>query len=322
MRAPVLHHGVAVAVAAASLVSLASLASLAPGCLPGDARPVPESVYVTAEPSEAVARGFDSADGWRITFDRLLLGVGNVVLTSFSSNDPFQSSPCNYYADAYYDRLFDFTVAGREKVGTVYGLGICGVSFELREPSFRALLGPGVTASDAAAMRTRGSDRYAEDKHVSVVAVGSASRAGETKRFEWRFRRSYIITNCAIEGGGYATNVELTEAAASEMRLEVRGEELFRALPDDGAEFQFQPMADADADGDGLVTLDELSMAPGPTVGSGQIGSGGGSPGEGGGAPEEGMPLTMEALVYELLLPRLLRVRGAGVCETWNVVWG
>lgn len=263
---------------AARAAAALAIATAATACLPGDTRPVPESVYTTAEPSERVTAGIEAADGWRITFDRLVVGLGNV---HFEDED----ASCNSYAGAWYDRLFDFTVAGREKVGTLYGLGTCRVQLRLRSPSFDALLGPGVSAEDVAFMRIEASDAYVDGERVSVMAIGAAARAGETKRFDWRFRRSYDVFECPAEGGGSATTLELTEAGASELRLEVRGEELFRALPEDEAELRFQPIADADADADGLVTLDELSRG------------------------------SLGALVYNELLPRLVRVRGGGPCE-------
>jgi hypothetical protein len=280
-------------------VAIASFAPFAMGCLPGDTRPVPERVDVTAEPGQGLTLGIDTADGWRITFDRFLLALGNV---DFDSRDP----ACNSYAEARYDRVFDFTVAGREKLGTAYGLGTCRIEFRLRAPSFDAILGPGATASDVTFMRMRGTDRHAEDDRVSVRAIGAAVRGPETKQFEWVFRRSYEITNCEVEGGGFSTTVELTEASSSELRIEVRPEELFRSRPDDSADLRFQPMADADVDADGVVTLDELSGAPPPVVDAA---------GAGGADAEAGAPASLESLVYTGLLPRVLRVAGGGPCE-------
>jgi hypothetical protein len=77
-------------------------------------------------------------------------------------------------------------------------------------------------------------------------------------------------------------------------------------------------MADADADGDGVVTMDELSKAPPPVVGSGELGPGGSSPDAGDGGPTDAgaeAPTTLEALVYNDLLKRVLRVAGGGACE-------
>ena len=302
MQAPSETRGSRIAMALALAIGAA-------GCLPGDTRPVPERVYATAEPSDAVAHGFDTADGWHVAFDRLLVGIGNV---GFEEDD----AACNSYAEAHYDRLFDFTVAGREKLSTVYALGTCRLGFRVRQPSFDALLGPGATEADKARMRQRATDRFADDQGVSVFAIGAATRGGEQKRFEWSFRRSFKLTDCAREGGGEVTTVELTEGGSSELRIEVRGEELFRALPDDAAELRFGPIAGADADADGEVTLDDLSQAPRPAVGTGELGPGGGAPDGGVAAPDAGVAAgSLEQLVYEELLPRVLRVVGGGACH-------
>jgi len=285
------------------LAIAASIASFATSCLPGDTRPVPERIDVTAEPGPGLTLGIHTADGWTITFDRFLLAMGNV---GFENED----TTCNSYAEAHYDRLFDFAVAGRSKLSTVYGLGVCRIDFRLRAPSFDVVLGPGATASDVTFMRTQGTDRYAEDERVSVRAIGAATRGQETKRFEWVFRRSYRLMNCEAEGGSLSTTVKLTTGASRTLRIEVRPEELFRALPDDDADLVFQPMADADADADGIITLDELSKVAPPSIDAAKAGQGGGSSDAGADAPT-----SHEALVYEELLPRVLRVAGGGPCE-------
>ena len=273
-------------------LALPLLLLLAPasGCLPGDTRPAPQSLLVTAEPSPATEAGFETADGFRVEFERLVLALGSV---DFEEDD----ASCNSYAEAYYDRLFDFAVAGREKVGTVYGLGTCRVEFRLRSPSADALLGPGATPADKVFMRTRASDPYAEAENASVLATGAATRGDVRKRFGWVFRRSYEITDCEGQGGeGLATTVLLREGESGELPLEVRGEELFREGPDDSAPLLFARIASADADRDGVVTLDELPLVPSFTV------------------PEATDSLAR--VVYEDLLPRLVRVRGGGACRT------
>lgn len=278
-------------------------AALAAGCLPGDTRPVPERVDATVEPGPGLTYGIETADGWTIAFDRFLLAAGNF---DFEEDD----GTCNSYAEARYDRLFDFAaVKGRQKLGTAYGLGTCRTEFRLRAPSFDAILGPGTTADDVAMMRAEATDRFADDERMSVLAIGKATRGNESKRFEWVFRQSYEITDCkALDGEGFVTTLTLTEGASSGLPIEVRPEELFRAKADDGAEFLFQPMADADADGDGAVTFDELSKAPRPVVEDPDGGAGG--------SPDAGSPgASLEGMVYKELLPRVLRISGGGSCE-------
>lgn len=289
-----------------SLVTLAAALGAA-GCLPGDTRPVPERVDATIEPGPGLVNGIETADGWKIYFDRFLLAAGNF---DFEEDD----GTCNSYAEARYDRLFDFAVAfGRQKLGTAYGLGTCRVEFRFRAPSFDAILGQGTTAEDVAMMRLRATDRFSEDERVSLLAIGKASKGGASKRFQWVFRQSYEITDCkSFSGDGFVTTLTLTEAASSELPIEVRAEELFRSSADDGAELLFQPIADADADGDGDVTFDELSKAPRPVPESPGGGLGGLSDA---GVVDAGAEASLEGLIYKELLPRILRVSGGGSCE-------
>jgi hypothetical protein len=279
-----------------------ALAALPIGCLPGDTRPTPQSIYVTAEPSQAIALGLETADGWRVTFDRFVMALGN---TDFEDEDE-TGGACTSYAEAHYDRLFDFTVSGREKVGTIYGLGTCRVEFRMRSPSSDTLLGPGVTEIDRELMRIRASDRFVEDERVSTAVIGEGSRGGETKRFEWVFRRSYELTNCKAEDGSLLTTLALSEGGASELRIEVRPEELFRSIADDEADFWFQPIADADADADAMVTMDELAKVMIPAVDAGDSMAA---------DKAESAEVSLEHRIYAENLPRLLRILGGGACE-------
>jgi hypothetical protein len=282
------------------LTPILALALGVTSCLPGDTRPPPERVEVTVQPGAAFAGGIETADGWRVTFDRFLLGIGNI---DFENDD----KSCNSYAEARYDRLYDFTaIEGPHKVGTVYGLGTCRVEFRLRAPSFDVLRGPGVTQGDVDLMRVQATDRFSEDGRVSLLVIGAASRGQETKRFEWAFRRSYELTDCEGEDGGFLTTLKLSEAGEGSLPIEVRPEQLFLAAPEETAELHFQPIADADADADGAVTLLELSEAPPPpTMVVWPV-----NPIDGGSLA----PTSLEALVYQLLVPRVLRVAGGGAC--------
>lgn len=273
-------------------------AALAQGaCLPGDTRPVPGSLFVSVSPSPAVSEGFDTEDGYRVRFERLVSAVGDLDLER-------DDADCNRYAAARYDRLFDFTVADGQKVGVVWGLGACRLRFRLRAPSFEALLGPGATASDRELMRIRASDRFADDERASVLVRGEATGPLGTKRFDWVFRRGYNITNCEAPGDGYVTTVALEGGEELSLALEVRGEELFRAAADPQAPLRFAPFAEADADGDGDITLDELDAAPRPPFALPDAGT-----------EPPSADDTLEELVYTELLPRLLAVAGGGDCE-------
>lgn len=284
---------------AGSLSTLLVAASVS-ACLPGDNRPEPARVFVTAEPSEATRNGFSTSDGWTIRFDRFVAGLGDVDLDGPGGRD---DTACNSYSEANYERLFDFAVLDRSKVAVVYGLGECSVEWRARGPSSDTVLGPGATQSDFELMTIRGSDSYATDDPATVVVRGSAQKAGVEKVFLWIFRRSYEVDKCAAASGdGYASVFELQGGEEITLPLVVRGEELFRSAPNDEAPLVFDPFAQADADANGAVDLAELEAFPISLSVE---------------APPDGQeqPETLADLVYDYSLPRISRVAGGGACE-------
>jgi hypothetical protein len=281
-----------------------ALALLAGGCLPGDDRPEPATLLVTAEPSEATASGFSTDDGWTVEFDRFVTAIGDIDL---DGPDGWDDDSCNSYSETHYEWLFDFTVVEREKVGLVHGLGACAVEYRFRGPSGDTVLGPGATTQDVEFMDAEGTDAYAEQEEATLVVVGEASRGGESKRFEWVFRREYEIEKCEdLSGDGYVSELYLNGGTSHTLPIVVRGEELFRRSANIDAPLQFDLFAQADVNGDGSITLAELVEVEAPE-------------GESFGSSEaEGTELeviTLADLVYEVLLPRVTHIAGGGDCE-------
>lgn len=274
------------------------------GCLPGDDRPEPGSLLVTAQPDAAITDGFTSVDGWTIRYERFVTALGDVRLRDF----PERSGSCNDYEETYYEWLFDFTqVTTPQKVGLTYGLGRCDVEFRVRGPSDDTVLGLGGTEAALATMLVENEDSYTfEPEAITLIARGRAEREGVTKRFEWVFRHSYDYEECADEAGQRVDVVDLVGGEALARRIEVRGEELFRVLPDDDAPVAFNPFGAADTDGDGQITLAELAaVAIDPIVASHPVFAD---------TPPEALPVTMADLVYLYLFPRIARMAGGGAC--------
>lgn len=285
------------------------LTLLVPGCLPADTRPEPGSIYVTVEPSEGTRAGFDSADGWTVTFERGLTAMGGVDLDGDPDGD---EDSCNAYSEARYDWTLDLVAAGREKLGIVYGLGRCSVEFRLRAPSDDSVLGVGVSDDDVAGLRVEASDAYADDRRTTLRVKGQAQRAGEAFSFDWSFRRGYELDRCATASGeGYASVLDVEGGAALELGLVASLEELFRVAPVDEAPLQLDPFAAADVDADGEVTLEELALVAAPSQEEWvKVEEGGEDP-----FAEEGEPETLADLVYVYNLPRVPRVGGGGPCQ-------
>src|SRR6185369_10597678 len=102
---------------------------------------------VRVVPSAALTAGLsssDTADGWAITFDRLLIGLGRVQL---------DGDACTTYSGAAYSRIFDMLAPGPQKVSEQFALGQCAFQFGVAAPSIDSLLGAGVDSADADAMR-------------------------------------------------------------------------------------------------------------------------------------------------------------------------
>lgn len=270
-------------------------ALLLTGCLPGDTRPTPAVLHFTVEPSAADTDGLTTVDGWQITFERLLVGLGGAGI---------DGPGCNTYANAGYERLFDFTVAGRQKLADVYGLGTCGARVRLRTPGDDALLGQGVTAADLAFMRREESDAFVVQGRRAAYVRGRASRGATTKRFEWSFLLGFNLHDCAAaRDAGLASELELQGGADLPIPVIIRAEELFRARLDDASELRFDALAEADIDGDQAITLDELAQVPGPPpdLDAGLVSGDGGA-------------LSLADFLYVGLLPRVVRLGGAGAC--------
>lgn len=266
-------------------------------CLPGDTRPTPGTLHLTVEPSAAVKEGVSTDDGWSVSFERFLIGLGDADV---------DGSSCADYRGGRYDRLFDLTATGEpQKLSDEYGLGTCDLEIRLRQPSNDALLAEGVTAGDLAFMREGGLDAWVEEEsRASVYVRGKAARGGVSKQFEWTFRRRYEISNCARAGdAGITTTIDLRGGADVPFAVVVHGEELFRESADVGAALRFDAIAAADADGDGAVTLEELALAPGPPPSvDGGIVSGDGGAG------------SLGDLVYGTLLARMIHLSDSEVC--------
>jgi hypothetical protein len=287
-----------------SMARISAAALLLAGCLPGDTRPPPAVIHLTVEPSPAVTGGVTTVDGWHISFERLLVGIGDAQLGARGRGGwNMDDSACNIYANANYNRLFDVTVGGRQELSDIYGLGTCGVGFGLTFISRDAPLGEGVSAQDRTFMRG-GTDMAPFDAYRTVHVRGQATRDATTKRFEWSFRQSFLLHGCLGAGDvGFASDVVLTSGAALPLAVVVHGEALFRERRSEDSPLRFDALADADADGDQMITLDELAGAPTPLTEADA-----GLPSEDDGAP------SIEVLISRRLLPRMLRLRDSGPC--------
>lgn len=278
-------------------------------CVPADTRPEPGNLTVTVSPSRAVAGGFDTSDGWHITFERVLVGIGSVSL----------SDSCVRYSDANYDRILDAKRGEAQKLGILYGLGECDVRFRISPPSSDAIVGTGVQEADKTTMRTPGADAYFPRSGISVDITGIAVRAAERKNFHFLFRPRVRFQRCgAAADGGAAPTVKLESGRAITYDIRLEAEALFRDdLRPDASSFRFDPFASADKDRDQWVTLDELKQVPIESIRDAGGFEAGSYTYDDDGGLRRGPSLTITTLadyVYEILLPLMPRLENFGPC--------
>jgi len=306
-----------------ALLVLAATALLglivAQACVPADTRPVPTELNVMVSPSDAVAFGTTTADGWSITFDRVLVGIGGTSL----------GDGCTEYSEASYDRVLDVTFDAGQKLSQLHALGQCDFRFRIGPPAEDALLGVGVAEDDKTRMRTPGVDPYsvplaapdASTRAPSPSGIGAeisltARRGGVTKRLRLVLRSRIRYQRCSIVAGG-GPSVYLTEGDTQAVNLRIEAESILRDDDDAGAALRFDPFAEADVDGDGEVTLDELRAVPLAKARDGGGFEAGTYDVDDAGQLIQGRPIAIESLgdfVYLVLAPLIPRFRDIGRC--------
>jgi len=303
---------------AASLLAALGVAS----CLPNDTRVPPGSVLVTLESDGVAASGLsgdETSDGWSISFDRVLVALGNVSL---------DGDGCNVYSDAGYSRIFDLKTPGEQKVSILYALGRCDVGFRVGSPNADTLLTDGVTEVDKTMMRTPESDMFAQQSGTGIYVRGHAERGDTTKSFEWSFRLRARYERCTgATDAGAGVGVELPSKSARTLNLVASPAVLFADDLDVlHAHPRFQVFADADTfgDDDGVVTLDELAHVPATLAGFGvSFGDGGARPALDasylsavtGIKEAASSEATLADYVYLVLFPAVVRYQGDGTCS-------
>lgn len=289
---------------AAYVVAVAVGIAVTPGCLPTDTRPEPGSILTTASGSEATRAGVVTADGWSLTFQKVLLGIGPIQL----------GDDCTKYAEYSepgYDRIVALTAPAPQKVSIMYGLGKCDIDFQISPPTEDCVLSPGVSEIDKTFMRTPGSDNHIEDDGVTMRVEGSATLGARTLTFAWSLRQTLFFSRCGLfSDGKQEPGLDLRGGVPLTYNLRIETEGLFRDDVDrELGALRFAPFAEADARGkpDGNVDLDELDLIPISELRETAAYSGG-----------EGHDVgTLEDYVYIVLFQTLLRFRDSGECSVW-----
>ncbi len=271
-------------------------------CLPADTRPPPGTLVVNVTSDESLSperAPFETDDGWSITFERFLLGIGN---TGFQEDD----DACNDYQGfgSEYGRLLDMQAGKTQRLSEMRFLGTCDFAFEVAQPRLSDVLGENVTEAELAAMRYPADDAFTTGRGVALHAMGSARKGARVKHFDWEFRQRLSFEHCRVDG---ESGVELSSEESKTIEILASGSVLFQRTRDDAA-LRFDAFAEADdlhGDGDGNVTLEEMAeVTVEPEA----------APGRGGSSGPEAIH-TLADLVYLGLVPEVARYRGDGTCE-------
>jgi hypothetical protein len=242
--------------------ALAGLSALVPaGCLPTDERPAPGVVKVWLEAGEGVEqrRPFVTADGWLVTFERVLISSQGVrERTSSRERLADGGGECDLYYETSLQTLYDVVAPGPKILGRLAGLGRCrfGPSWNRFDGSFD-LLGPGVSADD---MQRALADLQSEGP-AGFFVVGTASKGVQSKTFAWPFSLQFFDDSCDRDAPVF--RADLKEGDDVDFVVTLRPDRLlFDRLEGSSGVRRFDVIAAADDEGagnaDGVVSLEEL----------------------------------------------------------------
>ena len=221
-------------------------------CLPPDDRPPPGTLQVTVSPSEEVQAGLTTVDGWSISFDRVLVSVGQMALPKDDAEG------CTWYYTAGYVRILDVRAGAGQRVSDQFWLGPCNLSFAVRSPDTNARLGTGVTEEDKAWMRTPGVNPFEPEGGAGLIIIGSATKASERKTFRWAgVSRDITCSDEELPGLALAGDEVKT------LDIQIDAARIFRDSTDELAfSYRFDSIAEADTvygNNDGAVSQGELN---------------------------------------------------------------
>jgi hypothetical protein len=203
-------------------------------------------------PKMGTEAGFE--DGWSITFAKFLVILKDVTVADAQGQvaskqpgakafDLVKKGPVEVYAASAPARRYD------------------KVSYAIAPDDTAEAAN--IEAGDLALLKSR---------KASVIVVGSATKAGVTKAFDWSFTNGTTYEDCErAEMGG--RGVVLTVGQETTVQLTVHGAHFFYDQLGGDAKLRFDAMANADGNADNRVTLDELAVVQLTSLPQGQYGT-------------------------------------------------
>lgn len=247
------------------VVMAACALALVAGC--GDDAAETGTVQVFVEPEDTIPEGLEPgtgdeniADGWRVTYDRFLITIGNVRAARSDTNETL-GDPSVYVLDLKNAPATRYVIAEFEGVSAArwdrfgFDLPIATEGAKTLAPT---------TADDLAFMIERGYSVYFEgsiekEGGESCPPPGGECVAAPKVTFRWGLPAGTSFDDCATEDG--LTGFSVPAGGTVAVKPTIHGDHWFFNNITAGVELTTryaQYIADSDLDGDGEATIDEL----------------------------------------------------------------
>ena len=192
-------------------------------------------------------------DGWSVKFSRFLIVLRDTAIADTTGTVGAQQPGA---------KAFDLVKKGPVEV---FAAAAPGKAWDV----VRYAIAPdsnadatNIEASDLALLKSR---------TASLIAIGTGTKAGVTKSFEWSFTSNTLYDACERAGGG--KGITLVPGKEVMVQLTVHGDHFFYDQLSGEAKLRFDPIANADANNDNKVTLDELATVQLTSLPQGQYGT-------------------------------------------------
>lgn len=216
----------------APLAAGAAAGLCALSCLPSDTRPEPATIRVAfglASPERLQGSALEivTDDGYQVSFSSLLVSAGIVE---------FDGDDCKPYGDLEgYVRVMNPLQPDEQPLSLNYALGQCSVGFRLRPPEVWAVVNPGASEADRAALRAAPFDNVDREGFgnggplgASLRVIGSAHPVGDpdaTTPFRFEFGMESRPPRCSPRGEPWFS---FSGGSEVELKVELAPEALFR----------------------------------------------------------------------------------------------
>ncbi|NTX07654.1 hypothetical protein [Myxococcus sp. CA040A] len=216
--------------------------------------------YIEKEIPAAVGEEAGFVDGWTVRFSKFVVVLSEVKVQTQDDVAAQQTQA----------RVFDVHKPGPVVVESFKDLDARewdDISYAIA-PVASAVAG-NADAQDVERMKTEG---------LSLLVVGTATKGGVTKQFDWGFKTNTLYERC--ESPELGAGVTVPKDGEETVQLTIHGDHLFfDDLQSPDAKMRFDAMAAADRLGiagpDGVVTLEELATVDLTELPAEQYGTGG-----------------------------------------------